>query len=128
MHDSEVTGILLVDPDAQERGRLKRELEACGWQVWVAADAPTAIRVYAERQHDIRAAVVDLQLPGLQGSRVLAGLAEISPSLARFAMSAELAPYTAAAFRRMSHTPLLAKPVRIQELDSALRELEAVTA
>lgn len=118
-------GVLLVDPDPDERSRLKWELEACGWCVWVAPDGPTAVRVYAERREEIQAAIVDLQLPGLQGSRVLTELGHLAPSLPRFAMSAELAPYTAAAFRRLSQTPLFAKPVRGAQLDATLRELTA---
>ncbi len=126
--ETEVTGILIVDPDPMERARLTRALEARGWRVWQAGDAGTAVRVYAEQRDEIRAAVVDLQLPGLQGGRVLAELAALSPSLTRLAMSADLSPYTAAAFRRLPHPPLFAKPVRVPDLDSALRAATAVTA
>src|SRR4051794_21949622 len=95
-------GVLVVDPDHGERGRLQRELEARGWRVWVAADAASAVRVYAEQRDDVHAAIVDLQLPGLQGGRVLAELEQLTPEMPRFAMSADLTPYTAAAFRRMT--------------------------
>jgi hypothetical protein len=40
-------------------------------------------------------------------------------------MSADLSPYAAAAFRRLSETPLFAKPVRAAELAVVLRELTA---
>jgi hypothetical protein len=40
-------------------------------------------------------------------------------------MSAHLSPYAAAAFRRLSETPLFAKPVRGAELIAMLRELMA---
>lgn len=123
MSESDPAGVLLVDPDVRERGRLKRELEAFGWHVWEAADEATAVRVYSESRAEIRAAVVDLQLPGFQGGRVLTELAEMSPSLTRLAMSADLSPYTAAAFKRLSRTPLFAKPVRAREMDAALRSV-----
>ena len=128
MSETGATGVLLVDPDPGERVRLARALEARGWRVWVAADAAAAVRVYTERRDEIRAAVVDLQLPGLQGARVLAELGATTPALVRFAMSADLAPYSAAAFRRLARTPLFAKPIRAQELDAALREQLAVIA
>jgi DNA-binding LytR/AlgR family response regulator len=86
----------------------------------VAEDGAAAVRLCAERGAEFRAAVVDLQLPGLQGARVLAGLGAVAPSLARFAMSAGLAPYAVAAFRRLTRTPLLAKPVRAEDLEAAL--------
>ena len=114
-------GILVVDPDPGERGRLQRELESRGWRVWVASDAATAVQVYAEQRDDVHAAIVDLQLPGLQAGRVLADLEQLTPALPRFAMAADLTPYTAAAFRRITHTPLFAKPVSAGEPDAALR-------
>lgn len=125
MSDAAVPGVLLVDPDPWERRRLARELEARGWRVWAVADAGAAVRVYGERRAEIRAAVVDLQLPGLQGARVLAELGAGDPAPARLAMSADLTPYTAAAFRRLSPTPLFAKPVWAPDLDAAIRELTA---
>lgn len=120
-------GLLLVDPDPGERGRLAGELEASGWRVWVAADAGTAVRVYAERADEIRAVVVDLQLPGLQGARILIELGGLAPGLTRVAIAAGVSPRTAAAFHRLSPTPLFAKPVRARDLDTVLRELAAVT-
>jgi CheY-like chemotaxis protein len=118
-------GVLLVDPDAHERFRIKSGLEAFGWCVWDAADGATAVRTYADRRDEIRVALIDLQLPGLQGSRVLAELGQLDPSLPRCAMSADVAPYAAAAFRRLSNTPLFPKPVRLEQLDAALRALAA---
>lgn len=112
--------VLLVDPDPVERDRLRGELEAHGWVVCAVEDAATAVRLCEERRGEFRAAVVDLQLPGLQGARVLAGLGAVAPALARFAMSAGLAPYSAAAFRRLTRTPLLAKPVHAGDLAAAL--------
>lgn len=119
-------GVLLVDPDPGERFRIKNGLEAFGWCVWDVPDAPTAVRTYADRRDAIRVAVVDLQLPGLQGSRVLAELGQLDPSLPRCAMSAEVPPYAAAAFRRLSNTPLFPKPVRVEQLDAVLRALTHV--
>jgi DNA-binding NtrC family response regulator len=115
-------GVLLVDPDPVERDRLRRELEEHGWQVCVVGDAAAAVRMCEERHDEFRAAVVDLQLPGLQGVRVLAGLGAVAPALARVAMSAGLAPYAVAAFRRLTRTPLLEKPVRVQDLEAVLGE------
>lgn len=119
---SAAPGMLLIDPDPVERDRLRRELEEHGWRVCVAEDAATAVRMCEERPAEFRAAVVDLQLPGLQGARVLAGLGAVAPALARVAMSAGLAPYSLAAFRRLTRTPLLAKPVHAADLDAVLRE------
>ncbi len=115
-------GILIVDPAPAELRHLKLLLESYGWRVWAAADAANALRVFADQRTEIGAVVVDLQLPGLQGARVLAELGNLSPSLVRLAMSADLPAYAITAFRRLSATPLFEKPVRVREMDLLLRE------
>jgi DNA-binding NtrC family response regulator len=123
MTATQTKGVLIVDPDARARFQLQRDLEARGWSVWVAADGAGAVRAYRERPRDIDVALVDLQLPGLQGSQVLTELGQIAPSLHRCAMSADVSPYTAAAFRRLTDTRLFRKPLEIDRLDDALRGL-----
>jgi two-component system, LytTR family, response regulator LytT len=122
MHDSDTNGLLLVDTDWVERSRLKRELEASGWQVWVAGDATSAIRIIAERPHAISAALVDLQLPGFQGRRVMASLEELDPPPICVAMSIGLNPLAVEAFRHLSNAPLLVKPVHPAQFEAAFRE------
>jgi len=123
MTSTATMGVLIVDPDERARGQLQRDLQARGWCVWVAADGADAVRAYRERPGDIDVALIDLQLPGLQGSQVLSELGRLAPTLCRCAMSAEVTPYTAAAFRRLSATPLFRKPVQADRLDEAIREM-----
>jgi CheY-like chemotaxis protein len=118
-------GVLIVDPDPQSRAALARGMEVEGWHVWVAADGRAAVETYRENRESIDVALVDLQLPGLQGARVLAELNHLNPSLTRCAMSADVTPYTACAFRRLSDTPLFSKPLNVQALAFALHEMVA---
>lgn len=120
-------GLLLVDPDAQARDALARGIELHGWHVWTAADGTTAVELYRRHGDRIDVALVDLQLPGLQGARVLVELDQLNPTLTRCAMSADVTPYTACAFRRLSDTPLFAKPLNIPALAFALREMVLAT-
>jgi CheY-like chemotaxis protein len=127
-NDSDQTrppGLLIVDPDPQSRAALARGMEGQGWHVWVVADGRTAVETYRKHQNNIDVALVDLQLPGLQGARVLAELNNLNPALTRCAMSADVTPYTACAFRRLSDTPLFAKPLNVQALAFALHEMVA---
>lgn len=128
MRQSETAGILLVDAAAEDRRRLKTALETCGWRVWDAADGAEAVRVYADRRDEIGAVVVDLQLPGLQGARLLAELGGLDPALVRLATATGVSGSTAAAFRRLSPTPLFTKPVPVRELDQLLRASMPVAA
>lgn len=120
-------GLLLVDPDPVVRTRLVPELEREGWNVWAVADGAAAIATYRAHPDRIDAALVDLQLPGLQGGRVLADLGQLNPALTRCAMSADLTGYTASAFRRMSGTPLFTKPLDAGALSLALFEMVSRT-
>jgi CheY-like chemotaxis protein len=116
-------GLLVVDPDPQARDALTRGMERHGWHVWAAADGAAAVEAYRRHRDRIDVALVDLQLPGLEGARVLAELDRLNPALARCAMSIDVSPYTACAFRRLSDTPLFAKPLDAAALAPALREL-----
>ena len=120
-------GLLIVEPDPQARDALARGLEGHGWHVWAAADGPAAVEMYRRFGDRIDVALVDLQLPGLQGARVLAELDQLNPDLMRCAMSADVTPYTACAFRRLSDTPLFTKPLNVPALAFALHEMVVAT-
>ncbi len=128
LHDadrSRLPGLLIVDPDPQARAALACGMEGRGWHVWAAADGAAAVEAYQQYHDRIDAALVDLQLPGLEGGRVLAELGQLDPDLTRCAMSADMTPYTASAFRRLSETPLFAKPINLPALAFALYEMMA---
>jgi CheY-like chemotaxis protein len=116
-------GLLIVEPDPQVRDALARGMETRGWNVWAVADGTAAIETYQRYRDRIDVALVDLQLPGLEGARVLAELDQLNPALTRCAMSADVTPYTACAFRRLSDTPLFTKPLNVPALAFALYEM-----
>jgi len=119
-------GLLVVDPDPVGRAALSADLAGLGWRVWQADSAESAAIQMKEHGPAIRAVMVDLQLPGLQGARALSELADGHPDLIRCVMSADLRPYTATAFGRMSDLPLFVKPFPARDLDAALRSMLAV--
>jgi CheY-like chemotaxis protein len=121
--DGRLPGLLIVEPDPQVRDALAREMEGHGWHVWTTADGAAAVELYRRHRDRIDVALVDLQLPGLQGARVLAELDQLNPALTRCAMSADVTPYTACAFRRLSDTPLFTKPLNVPALAFALHEM-----
>jgi two-component system KDP operon response regulator KdpE len=67
-----VTRILVVDDDPQISRALRITLHAAGYEVCAAADGRTALRKAAEDHPDL--VVLDLGLPDLDGTEVLAGL------------------------------------------------------
>lgn len=121
--EDRIPGVLIVDSDSRSRCDLARAMEEQGWQAWTAHDGVAAIEIYRQESGRIDIALVDLQLPGLLGTRVLAELAEINPDLPTCAMSANVSPYAASAFRRMSATPLFTKPMDVRALSFILHEM-----
>jgi two-component system KDP operon response regulator KdpE len=67
-----VTRILVVDDDPQISRALRITLHAAGYDVAAAADGRTALRKAADEHPDL--VVLDLGLPDLDGTEVLAGL------------------------------------------------------
>ena len=122
-YEDRIPGILIVDADPDSRTELARTMEDQGWQVWTARDDRDAVAIYRQEADRIDVALVDLQLPGLLGVRVLTTLGEINPDLPTCAMSGNVSPYAASAFRRMSSTPLFTKPMDVRALSFILHEM-----
>jgi two-component system KDP operon response regulator KdpE len=66
------TRVLVVDDDEQIRRTLRINLRAHGYDVTVAADGAAALRAAADTRPDV--VVLDLGLPDLEGTEVIAGL------------------------------------------------------
>jgi DNA-binding NtrC family response regulator len=124
-YEDRLPGVLIVDSDAVACDDLARAMEHQGWHVFTAADGEAAVEAYRQDGDRIDVALVDLQLPGLLGVRVLSELAEINPDLPTCAMSGNVSPYAASAFRRMSATPLFTKPMDMRALCFILHEMIA---
>jgi two-component system KDP operon response regulator KdpE len=67
-----VTRVLVVDDEPQIVRALRINLKARGYDVDVAGDGATALRVAADRHPDL--VVLDLGLPDMEGAEVIAGL------------------------------------------------------
>jgi signal transduction histidine kinase/DNA-binding response OmpR family regulator len=60
---------LVVDDELDNRRMLRRQLEACGWQVAEAGDGHQALRSVSSRAPDL--ILLDLMMPGLDGFGVM---------------------------------------------------------
>lgn len=118
-------GLLIVDPDPRACGPFVRAMEEYGWSVWVVDTGPAALAVYRDHRGEIDAALVDLQLSGWEGPRVLTDLHDLAPDLPCCATSAEVSPYAAVAFRRMCDAPLFTKPLAPCAISFTLLEMVA---
>jgi DNA-binding response OmpR family regulator len=66
--EAEAGRVLVVDDDHAVRDVVRRYLERSGYEVGLAGDGETALRLFAEREPDL--VVLDLMLPGIGGLEV----------------------------------------------------------
>lgn len=116
-------GILVVDADPEVRSRTASELRAEGWRVWEAGAVEEAVGTLTRMNGQIKAAIVDLQMPGLQGWHALRELGTRSPSLIRCATSEAVNSQAADAFRHGSDMPLFVRPFRVEMVSAELLRL-----
>jgi DNA-binding response OmpR family regulator len=72
--------ILLVDDDLDTCDVMSKLLSACGYEADVALDGKTALRLAGQRQYGV--AIVDYQMPGMNGVELFRQLRETQPELA----------------------------------------------
>jgi len=72
--------ILVVEDSEDQAGLLRRYFEKAGCDVTVVSSAEDAVRAYAQEHHDL--AVIDLQLPGMDGWQLASKLKSERPACA----------------------------------------------
>jgi two-component system capsular synthesis sensor histidine kinase RcsC len=110
--------VLVAEDNAPAREFLVEALAALGHRAVVAADGPSALAAAAEARFD--AAILDLNLPGLDGIGVARALAALPHRPRLVACSAELLPAAHAAARAAGIDAYLEKPVALAALAAAL--------
>lgn len=69
---NEATAILVVEDEQHIRGVLEYNLRLDGFEVYLAADGPTALELAGEKRPDL--ILLDWMMPGMDGLEVLAKL------------------------------------------------------
>ena len=109
MHD-----LLLIDDEKLILWGLKRDLERSGYRVWAYASAEEALPV-AERQR-FHAAVVDVRLPGMQGTAFLERLKQIDPDVQVIMVTAFADVETAVTAIRTGAFDFILKPYTLEKI------------
>lgn len=118
--------ILLIDDEEVIADNLQEFLQTERYDVRVAPDAPTALKLVAEFEPDV--ALCDLQLPGLDGLDILDRVLRLRPDTLVMMITAYATVETAVtAFRRGAQDYLM-KPVLFDELLAKLDRLMSYRA
>ena len=109
MHD-----LLLIDDEKLILWGLKRDLERTGYRVWAFPNAEEALPV-AEKQR-FHAAVVDVRLPGMQGTAFLERLKQIDPEVQVIMITAFADVETAVMAIRTGAFDFILKPFTLEKI------------
>lgn len=114
--------ILVVDDDNGVLEVITRALRGAGYRAIVAHDGEEALRVFAERRHDIAAVITDLNMPEVNGLTLVWALRRSKPDLRVLVVTGFANDENCAEARRLGVRRVLTKPFGPSEL---LRELRA---
>jgi len=109
MHD-----LLLIDDEKLILWGLKRDLERSGYRVWAFPNAEEALPV-AEKQR-FHAAVVDVRLPGMQGTAFLERLKQIDSEVQVIMVTAFADVETAVMAIRTGAFDFITKPFTLEKI------------
>lgn len=115
--------VLVVDDEASIRDVTQKTLEAYNYRVLTAADGIDAIACYAKHSEEIRAVLMDMMMPTMDGVTTIKALHRMNPEVKIVAMSGlKVSEKVDHAFKA-GVTGLLLKPFTAEELLTALSEI-----
>ncbi|MBD2385841.1 hybrid sensor histidine kinase/response regulator [Cylindrospermum sp. FACHB-282] len=116
--------ILLVDDEAAIREITTTSLESYNYKVITASDGIKGIALYSQNKDKIRAAIIDLMMPNMDGVTTIRTLQNMNPLLPIIAVSG-LATSEQIPFNQTSRSiAFLPKPFTAQELLKALQAVK----
>ncbi|MGQ0635990.1 MAG: PAS domain-containing hybrid sensor histidine kinase/response regulator [Planctomycetaceae bacterium] len=116
--------ILVVDDESLILAAVKATLEDAGYRVLTAGSGNEAARLLCEHVNDVRAAIVDMMMPGSDGPTTMRALHEISPRLRMVANSGLRLPDEGASLA----SAFLSKPYTDEQLLTTLANVLQVPA
>lgn len=115
--------ILIVEDDGNTRMLMRAVLAYRGYKVMEAGDGKEALARQAEAEQPFDLAVLDINLPGMDGPEVLKHLRRKWPHLRAMFLSGNIEDLPSNSSANDPNTPALAKPFSNLELLQAVRKL-----
>lgn len=129
-------GILIADDMGLILALLKLELEPRGFAVWLAADGDQAVDLYRRHGQEIDLALLDVNMPGMDGPQTLAVLQTLNPDVLACFMTGNPGAYTEDDLLERGAACVLKKPFPLGEtahflqllIDSSIRRTASIPA
>jgi DNA-binding response OmpR family regulator len=118
---SDPIGVLVVDDDDHVRNFLALWLRLQGFSVWAADGAEEALKSYRRQGDAITLVLLDVHMPGLDGSHLLGALKQLDPQVRCCFMSGDLGWYTEEGLLQLGAERVFMKPFSPADLVQHLR-------
>jgi CheY-like chemotaxis protein len=115
--------ILVVDDDPTVRAVIARMVESAGFTVLQAVDGRHGVEVFRENSHELRAVILDMTMPNLDGREALQQLRQVRSDLRILMVSGFTESGNTAFFSKHGPNAFLQKPFSTEELLSKLRSI-----
>ena len=115
--------ILIVDDERAVRRVVQAVLQRAGYEVLAAEDGHGGLDLFKSHQGEIRATILDLTMPGLDGDEVLAAIRAIDPNAPVILSSGYTGDEVLDRVKNSTVSAYLQKPYKPAELLSVLQEI-----
>lgn len=109
-------GILVIDDEPYIRDVVGSMLRYCGYRGFFAPNGMNGLETYQRSRDDIALVLVDMMMPGLDGTATMRLLREMNPAIKLVAMSGMLENAAFAAGSDLEGIELLRKPITAEAL------------
>ncbi|BAZ00453.1 multi-sensor hybrid histidine kinase [Tolypothrix tenuis PCC 7101] len=108
--------VLIVDDEAAIREVTATSLESHNYQIIAARDGIEAIALYAQNTDKIKAAIIDIMMPNMDGDTTIRTLQKMNPKLSIIAVSGISTGEKSPINQTVPNVAFLLKPYTVQEL------------
>lgn len=115
--------ILVIDDDPLVRSALCAAVDALGYEALAAAGGAEALELYASHRAGIRAVLLDMVMPGMNGRATYLGLRKLEPDVDVLLMSGYTMNEEVQAILDLGVRAFLSKPYTVEALAQALAAL-----
>jgi CheY-like chemotaxis protein len=116
-------GMLIVDDEPPLLRLAEIGLRQHGFAVWTAPDGEEALRVYRRHAAEIDLVLSDIQMPGMDGPRLLCELRKLNPVVRCCFMTGDSGRYSLAELLANGALQVFQKPFSVTDIADALRNL-----